>query len=89
MVLRVWGSKFKKCKVFISGHCHAFEHFKYREKDFLVLDEIPDLILFGHTHNQEITNYKSITILNPGSLLTEFVPTIIDLETRNYEQRRF
>ncbi len=59
------------------------------EKDFLVLDEIPDLILFGHTHNQEITNYKSITIVNPGSLLTEFVPTIIDLETRNYEQRRF
>ena len=26
-----------KCKLFISGHCHAFEHFKYKDKDFLVI----------------------------------------------------
>lgn len=29
--------KSKKGKLFISGHCHAFEHFKYKEKDFLVI----------------------------------------------------
>ncbi|VAX18674.1 hypothetical protein MNBD_IGNAVI01-2117 [hydrothermal vent metagenome] len=27
----------KKAKVFISGHCHAFEHFEYKGKDFLVI----------------------------------------------------
>ena len=27
----------KKAKLFISGHCHAFEHFKYEGKDFLVI----------------------------------------------------
>jgi hypothetical protein len=26
-----------KCKLFISGHCHAFEHFKYKNKDFMVV----------------------------------------------------
>ena len=29
--------KTKKCKLFISGHCHAFEHFKRKGKDFLVI----------------------------------------------------
>ncbi len=29
--------KSKKGKLFISGHCHAFEHFKYQNKDFLVI----------------------------------------------------
>ncbi|MEN8193745.1 MAG: metallophosphoesterase [Bacteroidota bacterium] len=29
--------EFQKCKLFISGHCHAFEHFKHGEKDFLVI----------------------------------------------------
>ncbi len=27
----------KKAKLFISGHCHAFEHFKHKGKDFLVI----------------------------------------------------
>ena len=26
-----------KCKIFMSGHCHAFEHFNYEGKDFLVI----------------------------------------------------
>ncbi len=29
--------KSKKAKLFISGHCHAFEHFKQKGKDFLVI----------------------------------------------------
>jgi len=28
--------KYDKCKVFISGHAHAFEHFRLNNKDFLV-----------------------------------------------------
>ncbi len=27
----------KKAKLFISGHCHAFEHFEHKGKDFLVI----------------------------------------------------
>jgi len=27
----------KKCKVFVSGHSHAFEHFRIKGKDFLVI----------------------------------------------------
>lgn len=27
----------KKCKIFLSGHAHTFEHFKYNGKDFLVI----------------------------------------------------
>lgn len=29
--------KSKKAKLFISGHCHAFEHFEHKGKDFLVI----------------------------------------------------
>jgi len=29
--------KYSKAKVFISGHCHAFEHFQVEGKDFLVI----------------------------------------------------
>jgi hypothetical protein len=29
--------RYPKCKVFLSGHCHAFEHFRYEGKDFLVM----------------------------------------------------
>lgn len=59
------------------------------KNDPLVLDIVPDIILSGHTHESEIINYKSITIINPGSLLTEFKPVIVDLSTREYEQLRF
>jgi hypothetical protein len=29
--------KSKKCKLFVSGHAHAFEHFKINNKDFIVI----------------------------------------------------
>jgi UDP-2,3-diacylglucosamine pyrophosphatase LpxH len=29
--------KYGKCRLFISGHCHAFEYFKMEGKDFLVI----------------------------------------------------
>jgi hypothetical protein len=27
----------KKCRLFLSGHAHLFEHYRYKEKDFLVI----------------------------------------------------
>ncbi len=30
-------TRFRKCKLFLSGHSHAFEHFKIAGKDFLVI----------------------------------------------------
>jgi len=54
-------------------------------EDFLVLDIIPDIVHYGHTHQPFIEHYKSISILNSGSLLEEFRPVILNLETREIE----
>jgi DNA polymerase II small subunit len=51
-------------------------------EDYLVLDIIPDIVHHGHTHEPQITNYKSTTFVNSGSLLSNFMPVIIDFETR-------
>jgi predicted phosphodiesterase len=59
------------------------------DKDYLVLEEVPDIVVFGHTHNPNIINFKSITLVNPGSLLTEFKPVVIDLSTRDYSIWKF
>lgn len=59
------------------------------EEDYLTLDEVPDIVACGYTHEPEIINYKSITIVNPGSLLADFRPVIIDLGTREYKQLKF
>ena len=55
-------------------------------EDYLILDVIPDIVLCGYTKKPEISNYKSVTIINSGSPLTDFRPAIIDLETREVEQ---
>ncbi len=62
---------------------------KIYERDYLVLEEVPDIVACGHTHEANYFNFKSITIVNPGSLLTEFRPTVIDLKTREVTQLRF
>ena len=54
-------------------------------KEFIVSD-LPDIILYADTGKPFIENYKSITTFNSGSLLTEFVPSIINLNTREYGQ---
>ena len=55
-------------------------------EDYLVLDVIPDIVLCGYTKKPEISNYKSVTIINAGSPLTDFRPVVIDLSTRETEQ---
>lgn len=59
------------------------------DEDYLTLSEVPDIVACGHTHEPEIINYKCITIVNPGSLLADFRPVVIDLATRDYKQLKF
>jgi DNA polymerase II small subunit len=54
--------------------------------DDLVLDTIPDIIHYGSDHMAFVSNYKSITLVNSGSLLSKFVPVVIDFETRDVRQ---
>lgn len=56
------------------------------QEDYLVLEHIPDIVHYGHTHEASVTNYKSVTLVNSGSLLTQFRPVIIDLATRDVTQ---
>ncbi|MBI5331946.1 MAG: metallophosphoesterase family protein [Candidatus Aenigmarchaeota archaeon] len=56
------------------------------ENDYLLLDTVPDIVHYGHTHKPFVSNYKSITLVNSGSPLTEFRPVVIDLETREWKQ---
>lgn len=55
----------------------------------LVLEILPDIVHCGHTHQPFIENYKSISIVNSGSLLTSFKPIIIDFSTREIKQLHF
>lgn len=56
------------------------------KEDYLVLDHVPDIVHCGHTHQPQVMNYKSVTIVNSGSLLTEFKPVVVDFSTREAEQ---
>ncbi|MCD6557948.1 MAG: metallophosphoesterase family protein [Candidatus Aenigmarchaeota archaeon] len=56
------------------------------EEDYLVLDVVPDIVHCGHTHEPIVKNYKSVTIVNSGSPLSEFKPVVIDFSTRAVEQ---
>jgi DNA polymerase II small subunit len=56
------------------------------KEDYLVLDHVPDIVHCGHTHQPLVMNYKSVTIVNSGSLLAEFKPVVVDFSTREVEQ---
>lgn len=56
------------------------------DEDHLVIDEIPDIMHTGHGNEPYVTNYKSVTIVNSGSLLGEFKPIVIDFATRDVEK---
>ena len=55
-------------------------------EDYLVLEEVPDIVHCGHTGKPFVQNYKSISIVNSGSLLDEFKPVVIDFATRDVRQ---
>ena len=52
-------------------------------EDLMALEELPDIVCCGSSHQASTSNYKSTTITNAGSLLTDFRPVIIDLATRD------
>ncbi|MBI2583563.1 MAG: metallophosphoesterase family protein [Candidatus Aenigmarchaeota archaeon] len=52
------------------------------KNDFLCLDTVPDIVHCGHTHKPDISHYKSTTILNAGSALTELKPIAADFSER-------
>lgn len=56
------------------------------KQDPLVLEQVPDIVHCGHTHEPHVTNYKSITIVNSGSLLSRFAPVIVDFSSRDIQQ---
>lgn len=56
------------------------------EEDNLVVEEVPDIVLFNHSPNTQIVNYKSITLANPGSVMTNTNVIVIDFLTREAEQ---
>ena len=53
-------------------------------EDFLVLDVVPDIVVSNGQPN--IKNYKSITIVNCGSMLDVERPVILDLKTREWNE---
>ncbi len=55
-------------------------------EDAMALEELPDIVCCGSSHQASTSNYKSTTIANSGSLLTEFRPVVIDLATRDVVQ---
>lgn len=57
-------------------------------EDYLVLDDVPDIVHCGNTHEPYVTNYKAVTIVNSGSPLSVFRPVIVDFATRDVEQAR-
>ncbi|MBS3053912.1 MAG: metallophosphoesterase family protein [Candidatus Aenigmarchaeota archaeon] len=55
-------------------------------EDYLVLEDVPDIVHCGHTGKPFVQNYKAITVVNSGSLLDEFKPVVIDFATREVKQ---
>ena len=56
------------------------------DEDYLVLDEMPDIMHTGHGDTPFISNYKSTTIINSGSLLGTFTPVVANFATRDVEK---
>ena len=56
------------------------------EEDQLALEEVPDVVHSGHSREPYISNYKSVTLVNSGSMLGEFRPVVVDFATRDAEK---
>ena len=56
------------------------------KEDYLVLDTVPDILHCGFTHKPEVINYKSVTLVNAGSLLAECKPAVVDFASRDVTQ---
>jgi DNA polymerase II small subunit len=77
--------------------CHEFSQQQLRRRhlgpakalladDSLCVEQVPDVVHHGHDHKPFVSNYKSVTMVNAGSLLTTFRPVIIDFDSRDWRQ---
>ena len=55
-------------------------------EDAMALDEVPDIVHHATGMTANVSNYKSITIINAGSLLTSFQPVVVDFASRDFTQ---
>ncbi|MDY6777485.1 MAG: DNA-directed DNA polymerase II small subunit [Candidatus Nanohaloarchaea archaeon] len=44
------------------------------ERDYMVIDEVPDIFVMGHTHAFDVANYKGVNVISSGTMQgqTEF-----------------
>jgi hypothetical protein len=68
--------KTSKCKLFISGHAHAFEHFKIKGKDFLVIGGGGGIQQELYTGSQE--KYKDLFDSSSEKRMFHFITINID-----------
>jgi DNA polymerase II small subunit/DNA polymerase delta subunit B len=88
-LVRIGGLNVLLCHNFEQGMLpkrHLGPSAEVLENDFLVLDQIPDIVGYGHNHKPLVSNYKATTLANAGSLLTTAKPVVVDFETREWKQ---
>ncbi|HLC67406.1 MAG TPA: hypothetical protein VJI12_00830 [archaeon] len=56
------------------------------DEDQLTIEEVPDVMHTGGASAPVLTNYKSVTLVNSGSMLGEFHPIVVDFATRDAEK---
>ena len=56
------------------------------DEDYLALEDVPDIVHTGHSADPYVTNYKSVTLVNSGSLLGDFRPIVVNFATRDVEK---
>lgn len=41
------------------------------ERDYMVIDEIPDIFVMGHTHAFDVANYKTVNLISSGTMQSQ------------------
>ena len=53
----------------------------------LVVEDVPDVIVYNNQNEPQVNNYKSTTFVSTGSILSNFKPVVMDLGTRETTQK--
>jgi len=72
------------------------------EQDYMVIDEIPDIFVMGHTHAFDVANYKGINLISSGTMQAQTAfqkrvghkpdpgrVALVNLQTRDVKVRNF
>ncbi len=41
------------------------------ERDYMVIDEVPDIFVMGHTHAFDVENYKTVNLISSGTMQSQ------------------